>query len=76
MVWKILELQAGGVVETVKDGGTGMLFNEQTKEALTKAITDFETFDWNYQEIHQHAQQFSEENFKKNMLDFVNLYLK
>lgn len=72
----VIAYKAGGIIETVKNGSTGMLFNEQTKEALTKAITDFETFDWNYQEIHQHAQQFSEENFKKNILDFVHLHLK
>ncbi len=72
----VIAFKAGGVLETVVEHKTGLFFNEQTMDDLNKCIDQFEKITWNYTEIHQHAQQFSEENFKENILSFVNLHLK
>ncbi len=72
----VLYFEKGGVTETVINNETGLFFTEQTTKALNNCISEFEKMSWNYEVIHQHAQQFSEENFKKNILQFINLHLK
>ena len=66
----------GGITETIEDDVTGMFFNQQSAYALNNCIVDFEKKVWNYDYIHRHAQQFSEENFQKNILNFINHHLK
>jgi len=72
----VLCFEKGGITETVIGNKTALFFTEQSVKALNNCIEQFEKLHWNYQEIHQHAQQFSEENFKKNILDFVHLRFK
>lgn len=72
----VIAYKAGGVLETVVEHKTGLFFNEQSVDDLNKCIDQFEKCTWNYHDIHQHAQQFSEEKFKENILSFVNLHLK
>ena len=64
----------GGSLETVKQGVTGLFFEEQTPESIKRAVTDFESrgdrpFDYN--ECRRWAEQFSEERFKKEIKAFV-----
>lgn len=66
----------GGITETVSHNITGLFFKNQNAEALNNAIEQFEKINWNYNKIHEHAQQFSEEKFKDNILQFINLHLK
>lgn len=60
----------GGALETVEADKTGVFFYEQTLEAVTEAVKRFEamTFDGAY--IRRHAEQFSEERFKKELKEF------
>ncbi|HLW63064.1 MAG TPA: glycosyltransferase [Flavobacterium sp.] len=67
----VIAYNAGGIKETVKHLETGVLFQNQTPEALLEAIDLFETMDWNYETIHHHAQFFSTERFEKELLSFV-----
>jgi glycosyltransferase involved in cell wall biosynthesis len=64
----------GGVLESVVDGKTGLFFDEPTVESLTVAIRRFLTmekkFDW--REISQHAQKFSTDKFKNDIMTVVN----
>lgn len=66
----------GGATETVIENETGLFFNEQTADALNDCIVKFEAVKWDYNIIHQHSKQFSEENFKKNIVEFINIRLK
>lgn len=63
----------GGVLETVIDGTTGLMFREQTADCLADAVLRFEaragTFDRDA--IRIHARQFSEEAFKSGFKAFV-----
>jgi glycosyltransferase involved in cell wall biosynthesis len=63
----------GGVLETIIDGSTGVMFHEQTADCLADAVLRFEsqaeTFDTEL--IRTHARQFSEPVFKSRFKAFV-----
>jgi glycosyltransferase involved in cell wall biosynthesis len=63
----------GGVLDTVIDGVTGILFEGQSKESLIGAITRFESSSdlFSSEEIHKHARSFNIEVFKKNIRQFI-----
>ena len=63
--------RAGGAVETVVEGVTGVFFNEQTVTSLTEAITEFERESWSPQIIRKHAEGFSREVFQERMTTFL-----
>jgi len=62
----------GGIKDTIIEGVTGVFFQEQTIVSLNNAITQFETMDFNYSTISEHATQFSVERFEKEIKTFVN----
>lgn len=72
----IIGYNAGGLVETVIDGKTGVLFNTQTSEAILKSLKRFKTIKFDYAFIGKHAQQFSENTFKNNFQKFVENKIK
>ena len=63
----------GGALETVVDGKTGLFFAEPTAASLTDALSRFsekqDLFDGIV--IKKHAQQFSKEAFKKQILTLI-----
>lgn len=68
----VIALAEGGVLETVVDEKTGVLFNEPTVESLESAIGKFEEHGkWDSRAIKRHAQKFSKDRFKREILDFV-----
>lgn len=68
----VIAFKAGGILETVLDGKTGMFFEKQTKESLLDAIEVFEKSNWDPTTIHLHAQTFSEERFSNEILNYVH----
>jgi len=75
----------GGVLETVVDNvrgeasdknRTGKFFYPQTKEALVKAVKEFNASDYNSVAIREHALKFDKESFKKNMREFIETKYK
>lgn len=61
----------GGVLDTVVDKKTGLLFKEQTVESLKKAILEFEQMKFDKTEIRNHALKFNEETFREKIKNFV-----
>lgn len=62
----------GGLLETVLDGITGVMFREPTVESLVDAVVRFEqrqSFD--SRTIRAHAEQFSEEAFRSKFSSFT-----
>lgn len=53
----------GGALETVIDGKTGVLFQQQSVDALVQAITIAHKKKWNHTAIRKHAESFSTENY-------------
>ena len=74
----IIAYAKGGALETVIEGKTGLFFTEQTAQAIQQAVTQFEQQAQNFDNaiIRQHAEQFSEERFRKQFKRYIqNTYL-
>ena len=63
--------RAGGALETVVDGETGVFFDEQTADSLIAAVHEFERKDWSSTVMRNHAQRFGREAFVERMLTFL-----
>lgn len=70
----VIALNKGGTAETVIDGKTGILFNEQTVEDIKDAIKRFEKIEdtFNHKEIAEHTRKFSRQIFEQNMKNYVD----
>lgn len=73
----VLALAAGGALDTVIDGKSGILFPESTVDSLCVAIERFEReeagFDPNV--VREHALQFSRQQFETSFAAFVGAVL-
>lgn len=67
----VIAYDKGGSVDTMIDGVTGVLFGEQTVEALSGALARFETLEFDGAAIRHHAEQFDITVFKQKILDYV-----
>jgi glycosyltransferase involved in cell wall biosynthesis len=69
----VIAFGRGGATETVIAGETGLFFHEQTREAIIKAVEEFEDcqekFDRN--RIRQNAERFSTTRFCAEFREFV-----
>jgi glycosyltransferase involved in cell wall biosynthesis len=65
----VVALGAGGALETVVDGETGVLADAATAEAFAAALTRVRAIRFDPQTIRAHALRFSRERFKQ---DFAN----
>ncbi|WP_082388581.1 glycosyltransferase [Cobetia sp. UCD-24C] len=69
----VIAFGRGGVLETVKDGVTGVHFSEQTTESLLQAIKDFEEWEPRMERafLRAHAETFSDKVFSAKMQEFI-----
>jgi glycosyltransferase involved in cell wall biosynthesis len=63
--------RAGGALETIVDGVTGVFFNRQEPEDVAAAIQRFERMDWSRPVLRRHAENFSVEIFQARMHAFL-----
>jgi glycosyltransferase involved in cell wall biosynthesis len=63
--------RAGGALETVVEGKTGLFFDETTPESLADAILRFEHRSWSQSALRDHAERFSVEVFQEKMRQFL-----
>ena len=68
----VIAFRQGGATETVKEGITGIFFNEQTVDSLEKAILSFDVTKFKPEIIRRKAEQYSVARFKKELTVFVN----
>lgn len=61
----------GGVLDTVLDGQTGVLFDRQETPSLIEAIQRAEAIAWNGEEIRRHTEQFRPAVFEERMARIV-----
>jgi glycosyltransferase involved in cell wall biosynthesis len=66
----------GGATETLEEGVSGVFFNEQSAAAIKEAVARFNTLSFNQNLIRSKAEQYSVENFKKNMTEAVEEFRK
>ncbi len=68
----VIGLNRGGVCESVIDGETGILFNDQTPESIIDAVRRFEHHGhWNARRIRSQAMKFSSGRFQVEMSELV-----
>jgi len=67
----VIAYRKGGATETVVQGKTGLFFNEQTPESIVQVLRNFKREDFKPQEIKEYAAQFSVDNFKKQINEFI-----
>lgn len=68
----VIAYRAGGALETIKEGLTGLFFDEQTWEDLSNEIIHFDQYNFDSQKIKEHAEKFSRERFEKEIKSFVS----
>lgn len=62
----------GGILDTQIPGHTGVLFKQQTPQALQKSLYQARKKQWNYEQISHHAiQNFSEESFLEKIKELL-----
>lgn len=66
----------GGAKETVVDGVTGVLFNEQTPQCLIDTVKNFNPDKYDTAKIRSQAEKFSEEIFRKSYMEAIESILK
>lgn len=77
----VIAYASGGLKETVKEGINGYLYNELTIESVTQSIKKLQKLSAEDQlqirlNSRKEAEQYSEENFKKKFMEFVEKSLK
>ena len=63
----VIAYGVGGVAESVLDGRTGVLFSEQSSNALAGAIERFEALELDERQIRENARRFGRERFREEM---------
>jgi glycosyltransferase involved in cell wall biosynthesis len=71
----VIAFGRGGVTETVVDGTTGILFDNQTTTDLSCAIARFEATNFESRTIAAHARAFDTSRFKSQMQALVDVAL-
>jgi glycosyltransferase involved in cell wall biosynthesis len=67
----VIAYKAGGALDYVIEGKTGMFFEEQTVDSLSTALKNFNSKNFTTDEIKNSAQKFSAENFRGQFLKQV-----
>jgi glycosyltransferase involved in cell wall biosynthesis len=72
----VIALGQGGVLETVIDGRTGVLFDKRDVKSLLGAIEKFKRLDIKKEDCIKQARKFSKERFNKEIKNFLNSKIK
>ncbi len=67
----VVAFGAGGALDTVIDGVTGVLFAEQTVDALIDAVRRLDAMDFDQHTIRGHAARFDTQVFKQKLSRFI-----
>jgi glycosyltransferase involved in cell wall biosynthesis len=67
----VIAFGAGGALDSVADGISGILFAQPSAKALVDAVRRFETMRWDSRVIQVHAEQYSRACFREQFMTFV-----
>ena len=67
----VIAYAAGGALETVIDGETGVFFHEQTPESLADAIRRLDSAGFDPVAIRKNAERFNVARFKRELGAFI-----
>jgi glycosyltransferase involved in cell wall biosynthesis len=71
----VIALGAGGALETVADGETGLFFADLSADSLREALDRFETRDWDPAACRRQAEGFSRDRFRNEMASEIDRFL-
>ncbi len=60
----VVALRAGGVLDTVVEGVTGIFFDRPEVDSLRRALDEVESHQWDRAAIRAHAKRFSRARFE------------
>ncbi|TSC93414.1 MAG: group 1 glycosyl transferase [Candidatus Berkelbacteria bacterium Licking1014_7] len=72
----VIAYKKGGALETVIEGKTGIFFDRQNYQNVISAIKIFEKKKFSSQECRERALQFTPEQFRMKIKDFIKLKLR
>jgi glycosyltransferase involved in cell wall biosynthesis len=72
----VIAYAAGGALDTVREGISGVFFRNQTAEALGSAVAACDAISWDPVELRRHADTFSEANFRIRMGRAINAIVR
>ena len=67
----VIAYAAGGALETVLEGVSGVFFQDPNSDSLRSALFASEQITWDQDAIRRNAERFSEEQFLSRMIDFM-----
>ena len=67
----VIALNEGGTAETVIDGVNGVHFQNQIVQDICDAVKRFEIMEFDYKQISNLAQNYSEERFKQELVKYI-----
>ncbi len=67
----VIAYAAGGALDTVIEGETGIFFRDPSTEALMAAVEQFEALNFEPARIQQHAQQFGRAEFEQKITALI-----
>jgi Glycosyltransferase len=67
----VIAFRRGGALDTVREGLSGIFFDEQTPQALIEAVRRYRPEDFDPQAIRQHALSFDTRVFQDSIRRFV-----
>ncbi len=67
----VIAFRAGGALETVREGETGLFFDRQDAESLAETVRGFDPGDFDPRRIRRHALRFDSAVFKERFLAYV-----
>jgi len=68
----VLAYAAGGALDTVEQGASGLFFREPGAESLAEAVLRFQAMKFDAGSIQAHAWLFSRERFREKFLELVD----
>lgn len=69
----VIAYKAGGALETIITGKTGVFFEKQTASSLEQAVKKFNTMQFSRKSCINNANRFKLENFKKEFVKLIAL---
>jgi glycosyltransferase involved in cell wall biosynthesis len=67
----VIAYAAGGALDTIVDGETGLLFRQQSVESLMAAVRRFENLDLSPAACRRNAERFAAERFRTELMNLV-----
>jgi glycosyltransferase involved in cell wall biosynthesis len=68
----VIAYRAGGAMESVIEGTTGIFFDKQEKDSLVRAVKEFFSVSFNKDVIRRNALRFDKAEFKRKIKEYVD----